>query len=719
MAGPLPQGPETSASLSTPRQDHSPSSTATTLPAPTVRTEHHPENNNNSSSNSNSNLLSIASAGLRTPHTPVAERSRSPRTMASGTDGPGREQPFDAEERRSAPTSSHLQTAQAALGAIMGVNNGDYRSEKSIDGPTDQQQSVGSTRNEGPQRESEEGQRRRSGSSPVTMPDAYGNGENTAGTTTTLMNTAPVASPGPIEDNNSSDERPQHRDEDILEEAGNKSFSYPVPMGTTNVNDPRRGMSLPHTGYNKGSPRSPGSSKKHRCPFCSTEFTRHHNLKSHLLTHSQEKPYVCQTCQSRFRRLHDLKRHTKLHTGERPHICPKCGRRFARGDALARHNRGTGGCAGRRSSMGGFAGGVHEDEYGENRAGGPDGEEDAMEGLVYTAEPERIDEEDERKLTLPSIRRQGSPSDHQQSSAGRHVSFQAHASNTYPPLGINRPSQPGGLFPPVSTHSGSSSSTSPISPSANFSFPHSAQHGSSPAIFAQSTMTESPKPLSPNAMSSRQLGHGPEGHQRQPSISQPGVHSPTLKPGLPSQQQPQYGRGSQGSIGSLGVPPTLNLPSPQAGPPPQLPPPPTLNIPESRFTLHTPQSQTHTRSPLISPALSPGRPDPHHGHSRSNTEISIYDKNDASGTNSSNANANIFPHSPQRQLSNPNVGLSNDRLWAHIKALEDRMSGLEAEVVRLREQLAVAQSHGGITQQSQQHGHNTTTTTTSSAPNGS
>jgi DNA-directed RNA polymerase subunit RPC12/RpoP len=95
--------------------------------------------------------------------------------------------------------------------------------------------------------------------------------------------------------------------------------------------------------------RSP-STKKHKCPHCSTEFTRHHNLKSHLLTHSQEMPYVCSTCRSRFRRLHDLKRHTKLHTGEPPHICSQCGRKFARGDALARHQKGPRGCPGTRSS---------------------------------------------------------------------------------------------------------------------------------------------------------------------------------------------------------------------------------------------------------------------------------------------------------------------------------------------------------------------------------
>ncbi|OMJ26165.1 Transcriptional regulator CRZ1 [Smittium culicis] len=79
--------------------------------------------------------------------------------------------------------------------------------------------------------------------------------------------------------------------------------------------------------------------KKYSCNICFASFSRQHNLKSHTLTHSTERPFICDICSKSFRRQHDLKRHKKLHTGERPHTCPTCGRGFARLDALNRHMR--------------------------------------------------------------------------------------------------------------------------------------------------------------------------------------------------------------------------------------------------------------------------------------------------------------------------------------------------------------------------------------------
>ncbi|KAI9023672.1 hypothetical protein CLU79DRAFT_747688 [Phycomyces nitens] len=85
--------------------------------------------------------------------------------------------------------------------------------------------------------------------------------------------------------------------------------------------------------------------KQFSCDECSQTFSRPHNLKSHLTTHSSERPFQCDVCKHLFRRHHDLKRHQKLHTGERPHVCKACFRSFARLDALNRHRRAEGGTA--------------------------------------------------------------------------------------------------------------------------------------------------------------------------------------------------------------------------------------------------------------------------------------------------------------------------------------------------------------------------------------
>ncbi|KAI2853556.1 hypothetical protein CBS11350_294 [Aspergillus niger] len=488
-------------------------------------------------------------------------------------------------------------------------------------------------------------------SGPGNASDTFGAADNN----NTLIDASTVASPGPIEDSGSADgDHPRHRDEgEMPQETGNKAFSYPMP--TASFNDPRRGLSLPGSGFHKGQ-RSP-SAKKHRCPYCATEFTRHHNLKSHLLTHSQEKPYVCQTCQSRFRRLHDLKRHTKLHTGERPHICPKCGRRFARGDALARHNKGQGGCAGRRASMGSY---VPEDEYGEAPA--PGAADDTMDGLVYTAEPERMDEEEERRL-MPSIKKHDMSTD--SISRSNTTSYQPRQPSTYPPIASGRPS-PGGLFPPPS-HGGSSASTSPVSQSGNMTFPPPGQP-SGASVFP-TNITGSPKPLSPNALSSHQLGHGPENN----------IHHRAHSPGMAqSFQQQTFGRtGSSSSSVTNHAASGLGLPPPQPGAP-QLPPPPGMNSADSRFGLHSQGSVP----PAPSTATKHMTP-----HSHTNNHGGPLPSKPGSEGASNNGTQITGPHESNliEQFRE-----REDKLWAYVRSVHEELNGLRTEVAALRAQLASA-----------------------------
>ena len=85
----------------------------------------------------------------------------------------------------------------------------------------------------------------------------------------------------------------------------------------------------------------PLDDKRFACPHpdCPKVFSRLHNLKSHYLIHTNDRPYVCKTCNMAFRRNHDLRRHERLHTGLKPFACHQCGKRFSRSDALKRHQK--------------------------------------------------------------------------------------------------------------------------------------------------------------------------------------------------------------------------------------------------------------------------------------------------------------------------------------------------------------------------------------------
>lgn len=259
----------------------------------------------------------------------------------------------------------------------------------------------------------------------------------------------------------------------------NHALTYPPrPPIDPDVEDAARRLSLPMPA------KSGSSNKKHRCSHCGTEFTRHHNLKSHLLTHSQEKPFPCthQHCTAKFRRLHDLKRHSKLHTGERNHMCHQCGRKFARGDALARHSKGPGQCAGRRPSIG-------DEDYDSDG-----GHDEGMDGVVYQdgKSANGLDESAvrRRKSEPNNHREQALDQSHGPSSPGI---FQQNSS-TFP--GLLESSD--GVRPQGRGFQNRHLPTSHLSPRSLAQSTHAPNHlNIKPPAYSQGGMTESPRPLSP------------------------------------------------------------------------------------------------------------------------------------------------------------------------------------------------------------------------------
>lgn len=79
--------------------------------------------------------------------------------------------------------------------------------------------------------------------------------------------------------------------------------------------------------------------KTMRCTYCSKECNHAGDLKKHIRSHTDEKPYSCSVCYEKFKHSSNLQRHMKNHTGDRPFRCDSCGKTFNRKDKLDDHKK--------------------------------------------------------------------------------------------------------------------------------------------------------------------------------------------------------------------------------------------------------------------------------------------------------------------------------------------------------------------------------------------
>ncbi|XP_030033527.2 zinc finger protein 595 isoform X2 [Manduca sexta] len=83
--------------------------------------------------------------------------------------------------------------------------------------------------------------------------------------------------------------------------------------------------------------------RNNRCTKCSKVFRRSTTLKKHVeFVHEKKRPprnKICDYCGQGFTTAAILRSHIRTHTGERPHRCVHCGATFAHSSALYNHNR--------------------------------------------------------------------------------------------------------------------------------------------------------------------------------------------------------------------------------------------------------------------------------------------------------------------------------------------------------------------------------------------
>ena len=134
----------------------------------------------------------------------------------------------------------------------------------------------------------------------------------------------------------------------VLTPINGSSAMIPVSATSLLVASPQgsNGIGAPvlSTAFLLQPPQQPPKDDRKRSFKCQEEgcfktYFKSSHLKSHMRSHTGERPYLCswEGCERRFARSDELSRHKRTHTGEKKFTCSACGFKFMRSDHLTKH----------------------------------------------------------------------------------------------------------------------------------------------------------------------------------------------------------------------------------------------------------------------------------------------------------------------------------------------------------------------------------------------